>query len=56
MSLPETARGNALEAVDQFGKRHLRRIFYEQMDVVIFSIGFDQAGLKLLADAGEYVT
>jgi len=26
------------------------------MDMVICSIGFDQAGLKLLADAGEYVT
>ncbi len=51
MELPETARGDALETIDQFGERHFRRIFHEQMDVVILSIGFDKSRLKVLADA-----
>ncbi len=53
MLLPETTRGDACEAIDQFGERHFWRVFHEQMHVVILSVGFDQAGLELLAEAGE---
>ena len=53
MLLPETTRGDPFEAIDQFGERHFRRVFHEQMHVVILSIGFDQTRLKILADTSE---
>ena len=50
MLLPETPRGDAFEAVNEFGQRHLGRIFDEQMHMVILAIGLDQDRLKVLAD------
>ena len=56
MLLPETTRGNSFEAGDQFGERHFRRVFHEQIHVVILAMGCDQERITLLAEAGEEVT
>jgi hypothetical protein len=50
MLLPETTRGNALEAIDQMGQRHFRRVFNQKMHVVIFPVAANQDRLKVLAD------
>src|SRR6266568_983777 len=38
------------EAVNQMGKRHFRRVFNQQMHVVIFPVTLNQDCLKVLAD------
>ncbi len=50
MLLPETTRGNALEAINQMGKRHFRRVCNQKMHVVIFPVAIHQDCLKVLAD------
>jgi len=50
MLLPETTRGDALEAIDERGDCHLRWILHEEMHMVIFPIALHQDCLKVLTD------
>ena len=56
MLLSETTRGDALEAVDQDGERHFRRIFHQEMHMVIFPVAVHQHRFKVLADLCKDVT
>jgi hypothetical protein len=47
-----TAR-HALQAVDQLGERHLRRIAHQKVDVIVLPGARHQLRLKVLADFGE---
>ncbi len=45
------AAGNTFQAVDQGGNRYFRRIFNQQMNMVIFTIHFSKRSIKIGTNA-----
>src|SRR5215210_156836 len=47
------AARHALQAVDQLGERHLRRVAHQEVNVIVLPGARHQLRLKVLADFGE---
>ena len=55
VALAEPARGYALEGVHQRRDGHLRRVFDQQVDVVVFAVTLGEDRAEVAADLAEHV-